>query len=156
MFFIIFKSVGRIMAKLFAGDRDEAIKELRREFREAQVLALMSLGDKGRDPLGQNYAVMVTLSSLDALLGGRFKTMAEELVVGGYLAAITPDPTIAGDNPPEETIHILFHGLPLCQFTKNVPECWPSGHSYVPYSSTAKANCELCVQNAEKIGVDTY
>jgi hypothetical protein len=160
MFFIIFKSAGRTMAKLCAGERDAAIKELRREFREVQVLALMSLGDNGRDPIGQNYAAMTTLLGLDKLTGNSVKTMFEALVVGGYLAAITPDPTAATDNPPEtETVHILFNDVPLCQFTKNVPGAWPRGHVFVHYNlrnCTTKSNCALCVQNAKTLDTHTY
>jgi hypothetical protein len=40
------------------------------------------------------------------------------------------------------TIHLLFHGMPLCGFTTKLPKDWPNGHVWDP--SRPRATCENC------------
>lgn len=47
------------------------------------------------------------------------------------------------------TIHILFHGLPICGFSREVPANWPEGHKWISIDDRElhqHLNCEGCKQ----------
>ena len=49
-------------------------------------------------------------------------------------------PEVSGTN-----VHILFHGLPLCDFSRDVPALWPKGHLWVRVEEREKSNCQGCL-----------
>jgi hypothetical protein len=57
---------------------------------------------------------------------------------------------------PSVIVHILFHGYPLCRFSTAPPRDWPENHKLVRFDDPEGANCQLCIENAEKIGTHTY
>lgn len=48
------------------------------------------------------------------------------------------------------TIHILRHGLPLCEFSHIVPVLWPEGHVWVNIHDKEEANCPVCIKKLEE------
>jgi hypothetical protein len=50
-------------------------------------------------------------------------------------------------------VHILRHGLPLCQFTTSLPKDWPVGDQWVSFQDTeniSKATCTGCIDVHEE------
>ena len=43
------------------------------------------------------------------------------------------------------TVHILHFGLPLCEFTRDVPARWPLGMTWVSLDDATQATCEACM-----------
>lgn len=54
------------------------------------------------------------------------------------------------DTPEDEglIIHVLFHGLPLCLFSRDVPAMWPKHHRWVGLHDWIHANCLKCKAEA--------
>jgi hypothetical protein len=48
------------------------------------------------------------------------------------------------------TVHILFHGFPLCAFTLMLPVDWPEGNKWV-YNGDPAANCPGCLERAPSV-----
>jgi hypothetical protein len=42
------------------------------------------------------------------------------------------------------TVHILHFGLPLCDFTRDIPGRWPAGMTWVSIYDASHATCEDC------------
>jgi len=47
--------------------------------------------------------------------------------------------------PAPLQVHILWHGLPMCGFTTEIPEDWPEGHKWVSRLEREDATCENCL-----------
>jgi hypothetical protein len=57
---------------------------------------------------------------------------------------------------PADTVHILYHGKPLCDFHPGVPGNWPEGHKWVSVDDPKEVNCMTCnnvYQGMKKRGV---
>jgi hypothetical protein len=59
-----------------------------------------------------------------------------------------------GDGEPAVSlppaIHILLRGLPLCDFSHDVPQLWPTGHKWVSVEDIHLATCPRCVATASR------
>lgn len=42
------------------------------------------------------------------------------------------------------TIHILWHGIPLCGFTRQIPSLWPARHDWTSRDDREHATCDAC------------
>ena len=47
----------------------------------------------------------------------------------------------------EAAVHVLWHGLPLCKFSREMPRFWPEGHRWVhPWDADKLATCRQCME----------
>ncbi len=50
------------------------------------------------------------------------------------------------------TFHIVSQGLPLCRFSGEIPERWPTGHRFISLTQEEnydRVNCPLCRERLE-------
>ncbi len=50
-----------------------------------------------------------------------------------------------------QIVHALLHGLPLCEFSIDVPAKWPPGHQWTEIRDIGNINCTGCKRKAEMI-----
>lgn len=51
------------------------------------------------------------------------------------------------DSVAPEIVHVLYRGLPVCNFTRDSTNDWPDGHVWVWLGAgTAEANCDACIK----------
>lgn len=52
-----------------------------------------------------------------------------------------------------EVVHVLRHGFPLCEFSREVPRDWPDGHVWVSYRDplARQASCGRCARQAQRL-----
>ena len=48
------------------------------------------------------------------------------------------------------TVHVLYHGLPLCGFSNLTPVNWEKGNLWVGVADRDKATCSTCSTLAER------
>ena len=48
----------------------------------------------------------------------------------------------------ERVVHALYHGLPLCGFSNEVPNKWPEGHQWTDVNDTGFITCTVCQRKA--------
>jgi hypothetical protein len=56
--------------------------------------------------------------------------------------------------PDAPAVHYLHYGLPLCRFTRNLPNEWPVGHTWVGITDANARNdvtCPGCIANVEHV-----
>lgn len=41
------------------------------------------------------------------------------------------------------TVHVLHHGYPLCDFTRDVPSDWPLGHKWVSIEQSKRSDINV-------------
>ena len=53
------------------------------------------------------------------------------------------------------TVHALHHGLPLCNFSSDMPVNWPPMHAWTSPKDIKNINCASCKREAEKMAEQT-
>lgn len=48
------------------------------------------------------------------------------------------------------TVHVLYHGRPLCRFSELVPGEWPAGNTWLALGQHEFATCPVCIERASK------
>ena len=50
----------------------------------------------------------------------------------------------------KKTVHALEHGLPVCEFTREIPAKWPEGQFFVSKENEEEINCPACKEKIAK------
>lgn len=53
------------------------------------------------------------------------------------------------DDTEVPIVHALWHGMPLCRFTRDVPKFWPEGHMWV-HPDSDEQTCLVCKEESKK------
>lgn len=56
-----------------------------------------------------------------------------------------------GRIPPGSTVHVVWGGRPLCNFTDKIPEEWPETEFWTRVDELHNITCPTCKTQAERI-----